>query len=394
MNIRKVAALTIILLGNRIVFADASYQETTQVTGGSMVAPLKQMAFLSKSMRDMFAPTTTTTMVHGNQKAVVSKDSTEITDLDRETITHIDNLHKTYSVVTFAQMRQAFENMPKQMEQAQDKMKQEQAQQQQPPPPKTDLKTSFDVTVKNTGVSKEVNGLMAQEQLVTMQMHITDPNAPPTEAVNSMTYVVTTDAWIAPDPPEVKEIQEFDKRFGQKLMAGVDFSAWKSQMTNQNPGMAQMFGGKPGSQEAMTQMAKEMAKLQGTRVMEVTSMSGSGTGPGAAQGSAQAAPPPSGSGAGQGTSDTPPQSVSGALASALGGSALGAFHHKKAATPPPTSTNGDSTSVGTQTTSSATLMEMTTQKSNFSQAAAPSSAFQVPAGFKQVETSMYGGASK
>ena len=62
------------------------------------------------------------------------------------------------------------------MEQAQEKAKQEQPQ--QPQQPKTDLKTSFDVSVKNTGVSKEVNGLTAQEQLVTMQMHVTDPNAP------------------------------------------------------------------------------------------------------------------------------------------------------------------------------------------------------------------------
>ena len=180
-------------------------------------------------MSNMFAPITTMTMVHGNQKAVVSKDSTEITDLDKETITHIDNVHKTYTVVTFAQMRQAFANMPKQMEQAQEQMKQAQAQ--QPQQPKTDLKTSFDVTVKNTGVTKEINGLTAQEQVVTMQMHMTDPNAPPTEAVNSMTYVVTTDAWISPDPPEVKELQEFDKRFAQKLMAGVDLSALKPQMS-------------------------------------------------------------------------------------------------------------------------------------------------------------------
>src|SRR6202453_3565667 len=140
MNIRKVAALGVILLGNRFMYADASYQETTQVTGGSMVDSLKSVSFLSKSMSNMFAPMTTTTMVHGNQKAVVSKASTEITDLDRETITHIDTLHKTYTVMTFAQMRQAMANMPKQMEQAQAQMKEAQAQQpaQQP---KSDLKT-------------------------------------------------------------------------------------------------------------------------------------------------------------------------------------------------------------------------------------------------------------
>jgi hypothetical protein len=405
MNIRKVAAFGVILLVNRLTLADASYQETSQITGGTMVNSLKSVSFLGgKAMKDMFAPNTTTTMVHGNQKAVISKDSTEITDLDKETITHIDNVRKTYSVVTFAQMRQAFENMPKQMAQAQQQAKQEQAQ--QPAPPKTDLKTSFDVTVKNTGVTKVINGLTAQEQVVTMQMHVTDPNAPPTEAVNSMTYVVTTDAWISPDPPEVKELQDFDKRFGQKLMAGVDFSAWKTQMTHQNPGLMQMFGSKPGSEEAMAQMGKEMAKLQGTRVMEVTSMGGSGTGPGAAQTTAQSAPPAASgnSVAGQVATDTAAQTAAGeanrlgVFGNALGSSALGAFHRKKAATPPPATapaaTSLDSTSTATQTTSSATLMEMTVQKQNFSQEAIASSSFQVPAGFTKVESPAYGAAAK
>jgi hypothetical protein len=406
MNIRKVAALGIILLGSRFTYADASYQETTQITGGSMVDGLKSVSFLSKSMSNMFAPNTTTTMVHGNQKAVVGKDYTEITDLDRETITHVDTLHKTYTVVTFAQMRQAFANMPKQMEQAQEQVKEAQAQ--QPQQPKTDLKTSFDVSAKNTGVTKEVNGLTAQEQVVTMQMHITDPNAPPTEAVNSMTYVITTDAWIAPDPPEVKEIQDFDLRMGQKLMAGVDMSAWKAQM-GQNPGMAQLFGGQPGSAEAMAQMAKELAKLKGTRVMEVTRMGGSGTGPAAAQNTAQAAPsaaPASGSGsvAGQVATDTAAQTAAGeasrmgVFGSALGSSALGAFHRKKAAAPPPAAppaaTTTTTTADGTQTTTSAILMETTTQKSNFSQGAVPTTAFLVPSGFKQVESPAYGAAAK
>ena len=407
MNIRKVASLGVMLLASRIMFADASYQETTQVTGGSMVDSLKSVSFLSKSMSNAFAPMTTTTMVHGNQKAVVGKDYTEITDLDRETITHIDTLHKTYSVVTFDQMRQAFANMPKQMEQAQQQVKDAQAQQpaQQP---KSDLKTSFDVSAKNTGVTKEVNGLTAQEQVVTMQMHITDPNAPPTDAVNSVTYVITTDAWIAPDPPEVKEVQDFDLRMGQKLMAGVDMSAWKAQM-GQNAGMAQLFGGKPGSAEAMAQMAKELSKLKGTRVMEVTRMGASGTGPTAAQNTAQAAPaaaPASGGGsvAGQVATETAAQTAAGEagrmgiVGSALGSSALGAFHRKKAATPPPAAappaTTTTTTTDGTQTTTSAILMETTAQKSNFSQQTVPSTAFSVPAGFKKVESPAYGAAGK
>jgi len=292
--------------------------------------------------------------------------------------------------------------MPKQMEQAQSKVKEAQAEQAQQP--KSNIQTSFDVSAKNTGVTKDVNGLTAQEQVVTMQMHATDPNAPSTEAVSSMTYTVTTDAWIAPDPPEVKEIQDFDMRFGKKLMAGVDLSEFRSQMTSQNPGMAQLFGGKPGSAEAMAQMGKELAKLKGTRVLEVTRMGGSGTGPGVAPNSAQAPPPPPPSGgnvAGQVATDTAAQTAAGeasrmgVLGSALGSSALGAFHRKKAAAPAPppaadttttTATAGDAS----RTTSSAVLMEMTMQKSNFSQGSVPESVFVVPAGYKKVESPVYG----
>jgi hypothetical protein len=390
MNSRKVASLGIILLCSQFSFADASYQETTQITGGSLVDGLKSVSFFSKSLRDAFAPITTSTMVHGNQKVVVSKESTEITDLDRETITHIDLAQKTYTVVTFAQMRQAFANAQKQMAQAQDQVKE--AQPQQAPPPKSDIKTSFDVSAKNTGVTKEINGLTAQEQVVTMQAHMTDPNAPATET-NSATYVITTDAWIAPDPPEVKEVQDFDLRYAQKLMAGVDMSAFKEQMmqmrqTSQNPALMQMFGGKPGSAEAMTQMTKEMAKLQGTRVMEVTRMGGSATGPASAQDSAQAAP------ASQPAADAPPTTASGMLGAALGGSVLGGFHRKKAAQPAATPASTTTTNAdGTQTTS-AILMEMTMQKSNFSQETVAASYFQVPPGFKKVESPAYGSAGK
>ncbi len=399
MNCRNVAAVGVILLMNQFSLADASYQETSQITGGSMVDALKSVSFL-KSVSNMFAPTTTISMVRGNQKAVVGKDSTEITDLDRETITRIDNVHKTYTVMTFAQMRQAIANMPKQMEQAQAKVKEAQAEQAQQP--KSNIQTSFDVSVKNTGVTREINGLTAEEQVVTMRMHATDPDAPASQGPNSVTYVVTTDAWIAPDPPEVKEIQDFDVRMGKQLMAGVDLTAFRSQMSSQNAGMAQLFGGKPGSAEAMAQMQKEMAKLKGTRVMEVTRMGGSGTGTAGAQQATPAPTAPSGGNvAGQVATDTAAQTAAseasrmGVLGSALGSSALGAFHRKKAAAPAPTPAADTTATAGAaQTTQSAVLMEMTMQKSNFSQGQVSESAFVVPAGFKRVESPAYGSAGR
>lgn len=60
-------------LMNGYVFADASYQSTTEITGGTLMDTMKSVPFFGRSMKNAFAPTTTLTMVHGNQKAVVTK---------------------------------------------------------------------------------------------------------------------------------------------------------------------------------------------------------------------------------------------------------------------------------------------------------------------------------
>jgi hypothetical protein len=409
MNPRKATAVVALLLIHQLAFADASYQSTTQITGGSLVETMQKVSFLSHSIKDMLAPISTTTMVHGNQKAVVSKDSTEITDLDRECIIRIDNVKKTYTVITFAEMRQAFMNMPKQMDKMQAQMKQAQANQPQQP---SDIKTTFDVKVNNTGITKVVNGLEAQEQVITMTMKVTMTNPPPPpqgqpadpNAPNSMDYTVTTDTWVAPDPPEIKEIADFDIRFGQKLMQGVDMKEFAEQMKQMqaagNAATAQLLGGQPGAGDAMAQMAKEMAKLKGTRVLEVTSMGGLAPA-GTATASESTTPPPSGqSVAGDVATNTATQTASGEASTvsgktgiftnALTSSVLGGFHHKKAApapapapaAPPPTTANG------TPAMQTVVLMSTTTQKSNFSQSSVPLSAFQIPPGFRKVPSPM------
>ena len=385
MNTHNVAALGLMSLVSGMACADASYEQTSQITGGTLTDTIRSVSFLGKATKDLLAPTNSLTMVHGNQKAVINKNSTEIIDLDKETITHIDTERKTYTVMTFAQMRQAAADMMKRIQQA---PPQQAAAAQQP---KSDLKTSFEVSVKNTGLSKSVNGLDAQEQVVDMQMHVTNPNGAGTEAQNTITYTVTTDAWIAPDPPEVKEIQDFDARMGKKMMEGADLSAFKPGGTN--AGLAQIFGSKPGTAEAMTQMQKEMAKLKGTRVMEVTRMGGDA--PAGTQTTAGTTPGTTSTGtsvATQVATDTAGQTAAsesgrlGVVGSALGNSLLGAFRRQTATQPaPPAPAPAPATTVaGTQPTTRVVLMEMTMQKSNFSQEAIPPSAFAVPDGFKQM----------
>jgi hypothetical protein len=420
--LRPATALgVVVLLGSAlsgIAFADASYQSSTQITGGALVDSMKSIPFMGKTMKKMFAPVSTTTMVCGDRKAVVGADSIQIVDLDKEEMIDIDTVKKTYSVITFAQMRQAMEQMPERIQQAE--QAQQPVQPEQPEQPKPNIKTTFNVDVKNTGAQKEVNGLMAQEQVVTLTMTVTDldPPANGQSGPTTATYILTTDAWIAPDPPEMKEIADFDVRMGQKMMQGVDVQAWLGQMRNSNAGMAQLLGGKPGASDAMAQMAKEMAKLKGTRVEETLSMggtvpAGSGQGAGSSQGAGQNSGQSgqtnsSGQVAGQVAGDTAAQTAAnesskmGGFGSALGGSVMSAWHRKKAksnsdsnsdtnsntATANGAGSSGAAANGNAQGTQTVVLMSMTTEKTNFSHDPAPASVFEIPAGYMKLESPM------
>src|SRR5580698_1955700 len=184
MTIRYLTSLGCLLAATNVALADASYQETTQITGGQLVDTLKSVPFAPKQVKKIFDPVNSLKMLHGNQLASVSKSTTEIVDLDQETITRIDSEKKTYTVVTFAQMRQAIQDAPKKLEQAQAQMKQQQAS-HAPPAPSADsgqapqIQVTYEVSVTDTGASKAVNGVMAKEQLMTLKAHVSDPNAQP-----------------------------------------------------------------------------------------------------------------------------------------------------------------------------------------------------------------------
>jgi hypothetical protein len=401
MTIRNLMPLGCLLAATNVALADASYQETTQITGGQLVDTLKSVPFAPKQVKKMFDPVNSLKMLHGNQLASVSKSTTEIVDLDQETITRIDSEKKTYTVVTFAQMRQAIQDAPKKLQQAQAQMKQQQA----PAAPPADsgqapqIQVTYEVSVTDTGVSKVVNGVMSKEQLMTLKAHVTDPNAQPSAGPNTITYSYIADIWTAPEPPEMKEIDDFFLRYGKKMMQGIDAAALMKSMKPAIGGssLAPLFASNPGMgpalQEMMKKMATEMQKIKGTTILEVTRFGGD-TMP-ATAGAAAVSPPPPPNAAGSAVANqvatntatdvaSSETSKLGTVGAAFGRSLLGAFHKT---TSPPASANTPA-SGGAPAPSSAVLYETTTQKSDFSQEAIPAGAFQIPAGFSKVDSSL------
>lgn len=344
--------------------ADFSYTETTQITGGTLVQLMKVAGTFSKAARQAQGPVISTVILKGNRMAHISPEHTEIIDLDKETITSIDNEKRVYTVRTFEQMR---EEMQKAMEKAKEEQQKKGAP-AQTADSNTDVK--FQVHVRNTGAAKDVSGLNANESILTMAMDATDKTSGQTGSL-----AITNDLWLAPEVPGYNEVKDFNRRYAEKMQ--MVFSGVL------NPAM---FGQHPGAGQGMADMIKEMSKLKGIPVLQVmrlgTTVNGA-TLPAASEAPLPAPTPmPS---AGEVAQSAAQQSATSAIASRMGslGGLAGGFggfgHKKKKAEDPPAAQET------TAPATSAVLVESNTQLSGFSQAPADESKFEVPAGYRQIQ---------
>jgi hypothetical protein len=318
--------------------ADFSYQEDSKITGGAMAAMMKFAGAFSKQARE---PMFSHVYVKGNRIARVNNRGIQVTDVDKETITHIDLEHKTYSVMTFEQMKQQLEQINEKMQQAKSD------------PNGADMQ--MNISAKATGQTKDVDGLSAKELMLIMTMQ--GANA---KTGQSGSMDVTSDMWMAP-VPGYEEVRELHKLMGQK----IGFVPSQSLFGMQRPDMAKNMG----------ELYKEMAKLDGMPVETVIRMGATGSAP--PDGSAPSQPATSAS-----NSDSSADNRLARLGALAGG--FGGFGRRKKNADQQQSSDGASNNQAP----SGLLMELTTHASGFSTASVDGSQFEVPAGFKQVEPEM------
>lgn len=364
-QIQKLIVLVCVLAMPAALFADFSYQQTTQITGGSMLSMLKMAGALSSQARKAGEPIISTVYLKGNRMATVSPDTVQIINLDNETITQIDVAKRTYTVLTFQQMKEQLANA----EQAAEKQQAEHPAEKPAPNPNADnVKTSFDVHVRKTGAEKQVSGLTANEAILTMMMNATDQN---TQQSGSM--AVTNDMWLVPDIPGYSQVRDFYVRMGEKMGTvtaggGMDFS--------------KMFAQNPGAGQALEDMGKEMQKIEGMPVMQIMRL-GATTNGQPLPAASEAPLPPDSTPAMPSGSDIAKESATSAITSHLGLGGFGGFGKKKQNDPPPPDQNSK-----TPPPTSSVLMESQITSSNFSTAPVDASHFDVPAGYKQLQTQM------
>jgi hypothetical protein len=362
MKIIKSAVLGVLVAASASLHADFTYTETIQITGGSIFDAMKMAGAISRQARQAGEPIVSTVAIKGNRMAHISPTTTEIIDLDAETITTIDTLKQRYTVMTFEQMKQQIAAAAAKLKEQQQKTDASAPQQ----PSTTEVK--FQVHVRNTGQAKEVSGLSTSESILTMNMDATDKSSGQTGSL-----AITNDMWLAPEVPGYDEVKEFQRKFAVKM--GTGFSSVV------HPAMPAQF---QGSGKGLADMAEEMSKLKGTPVLQVMRMGMTADGtplPAASEAPLPAQPagpvmPSAG--------DVAKQSAASAISSRLGGFGLGGFGKKKADPAPAPAPADPAPAAAAAQPASSVLMETNTQMGGFSRTVNEAS-FAIPAGFKLVQ---------
>ena len=338
--------------------ADFSYDQTSKITGGMMAGMMKMAGTFSKAARE---PMASSVYVQGDRMAHVNGRRTQIIDLKAQTITEVDMEKKTYSVMTFEQMKRMMEQMSQKM--ADKKAEHPEAQ------------FKFKVSVKDTGVKKTVNGFDTKEAIMTLQMEGKDQQSGQTGDLS-----IVSDMFLAPKVAGYEEVRNFQMRMAEKLNWTPSAGGFGAAM-------------QPGAGEGMAELAKEASKLDGIPVHQLMRMGSME----AITAAANAPPQPEGQQqqgptAGQAASGAATDSAASAIADRLGKlGGLGGFGKKKKpeadqpAASDPAAKQGDAQQ---PPAGGGVLMEMTTDLSNFSSSSIDPSKFEVPAGFKQVESSL------
>ncbi|GAA3765474.1 hypothetical protein GCM10022270_26610 [Terriglobus aquaticus] len=334
-----------------------------QITGGTVVGMLKMAGAFSSQVRQLSGPMTFKVMIHGNRMVRAGLHTTQIIDLDRQTITMVDHDKRSYSVVTFQQMEQ---QMAKVVSQAKGTTA----------AGSTGDQVAFNAHITSNGTTRQVDGRSAAESLLTVTF--TQPDA------SKSAMAATSEIWSVADCPGLSELRAFRERLSKELSVQIESAS-----------MASLLSSQPGGAQALAELQKESAKMTGFPVLQVTRVGFTANGeplppPSAVplahnenQGSSEAASIAKETATATATQTASDQmSKLGTFGRALSGATMGSLlHHTQKASP----AAGKSGS-GTADAAAAVLMEAQTQASSFSVAPVELSGFDVPTGYKAVSS--------
>jgi hypothetical protein len=208
---------------------------------------------------------TSTVAIKGSRMMTTSGDSTaQIVDLAEEKIYDLDLKKKSYRVTTFADVRRQMEEAKRRAEeeakkeQAGGKADEPAAAPAQKDPNAKEMDVDFEV--KNTGEKKDINGFSTTQSIMTITVREKGKTLQ-----ESGGMVLSSDIWLTPSVPALKEIADFNLKYAQKLYGPM--------MSGASPqDMASAMAMYPMMKPALEKMAAEGSKMQGTPILTTTTI--------------------------------------------------------------------------------------------------------------------------
>ncbi|MEO6488040.1 MAG: hypothetical protein ABIO78_08895 [Thermoanaerobaculia bacterium] len=243
-----VTALCLLALTAGPALAEVKTREKTQGTLGGMLGKMVNL-FGGKAAKEGVV---STAAVKGNRKATMNESTGQIIDLSEEKVYDLDMKKKTYEVTTFEELRRRAREAREKAEKDAANQAEESAPagKSEPSQPQKEYEVDFDL--KETGQKKPLAGYDTREVVMTITVREKGRTLEDAGGV-----VMTSNSWLGPLLPAMKELNEFDIRY-YKQLAGNDVVGISAEQ------MATVLAMVPAVKQAMDRLKKEGPKLQGT----------------------------------------------------------------------------------------------------------------------------------
>lgn len=235
------------------LLAEVKTREKVQVKFEGMLGRMMNM-FGGKAARDGVV---STNAVKGDRKATLTDTTGRIVDLAEEKVYELDLKKKTYEVTTFEELRRRLREAREKAERDAEKQKEREPEQEREPG--REVEVDFDV--KETGQKKSVAGYDTRQVIMTVTVR---EKGRTLEEGGGL--VMTTDTWLGPEIPALKELADFEQRYWTAIApetAGVSAEQ-----------MAAIMALYPMMKQAVDRMNQEKLSMAGTPLATTLTVEG------------------------------------------------------------------------------------------------------------------------
>ena len=249
-------ALSLVAIGAGAAQAEVKTRNKSQVKFEGMLGRMMGM-FGGKAVKEGVVATSA---VKGDRMVTLNDTTGRIVDLAEEKVYELDLKKKSYTVVTFAELRQQLKEAQEKAQRDAEKAAKEEAGKEKEKATEPDQKApemDVEFDVKETGERKAIAGYDAREVVMTITVHekgrtIEDRGG----------LIVASDMWLGPEIPAMRELAEFQLRY------------WKA-IAPEAPGMspeqlATVVAMYPLVKQAMDRLNREQVNMKGTPLLTVT----------------------------------------------------------------------------------------------------------------------------